>query len=123
MIENPIENKNNGAITAVLIVGIVILSTLAIWAIDTIPMLFKKQIKKEVEIQLMETEIPQVRVMVGNFHQWNIVKTIDGNVWMINGNRGKFQENDLVQVQFSTNGTKDITDDEILKIKFIKHRK
>lgn len=58
-----------------------------------------------------------LRVMCGNYHDWKVVETVDGNVWMINR---EFEENQLVQILFDTKGTNDIIDDEILYIREVK---
>ena len=58
-----------------------------------------------------------LRVMCGNYHNWKVVETVDGNVWMINR---EFEENQLVQILFDTKGTDAIIDDEILYIREVK---
>lgn len=60
------------------------------------------------------TEVPRLDVMTGNYYDYMVVETADGNVWMVNG--------ELVQVSFDTKGTSDVTDDEILKIRSIDSR-
>lgn len=67
-------------------------------------------------------QLPQVkanaelRVMCGNYYDYKVVETVDGNVWLINQ---EFEDGQLVQVHFDTKGTKDIKDDEILFIRAI----
>ncbi len=65
------------------------------------------------------TEVPRLDVMTGNYYDYMVVETADGNVWMVDE---VFNDGELVQVSFDTKGTADITDDEILKIRSIDSR-
>ena len=57
--------------------------------------------------------------MTGNYYDYMVVETADGNVWMVDE---VFNDGELVQVSFDTKGTADVTDDEILKIRSIDSR-
>lgn len=67
-------------------------------------------------------QLPQVkanaelRVMCGNYYDYKVVETVDGNVWLINQ---EFEDGQLVQVHFDTKGTKDVKDDDILFVREI----
>lgn len=65
------------------------------------------------------TEVPRLDVMTGNYYDYMVVETADGNVWMVDE---VFNDGELVQVSFDTKGTADVTDDEILKIRSIDSR-
>lgn len=79
----------------------------------------------EIPANTMETEIqsennnPDFRIMNGNYHDYKIVVTIDGNMWFINE---EYQEEELLQVLFDTNKTSDIKDDKIVNIRSIDKR-
>lgn len=64
-------------------------------------------------------EVPRLDVMTGNYYNYMVVETADGNVWMVDE---VFNDGELVQVSFDTKGTADVTDDEILKIRSIDSR-
>lgn len=64
-------------------------------------------------------EVPRPDVMTGNYYDYMVVETADGNVWMVDE---VFNDGELVQVSFDTKGTADVTDDEILKIRSIDSR-
>lgn len=64
-------------------------------------------------------EVPRLDVMTGNYYDYMVVETADGNVWMVDE---VFNDGELVQVSFDTKGTADVTDDEILKIRSIDSR-
>lgn len=66
-----------------------------------------------------DTEVPRLDVMTGNYYDYMVVETADGNVWMVDE---VFNDGELVQVSFDTKGTADVTDDEILKIRSINSR-
>lgn len=64
-------------------------------------------------------EVSRLDVMTGNYYDYMVVETADGNVWMVDE---VFNDGELVQVSFDTKGTADVTDDEILKIRSIDSR-
>lgn len=73
------------------------------------------EVKTENEIE-NENDIPQLRVICGNYVDYQVIETVDGNQWQIDD---EFEENQLVQLCFDTYGTLDVTDDKILNIKII----
>ena len=73
----------------------------------------------EAGIQEIQTNNPQFRIMSGNYQDYKIITTVDGNMWFTNE---EYQEEELVQVLFDTKGTNDIKDDEIIKIRSIDKR-
>lgn len=73
----------------------------------------------EAGIQEIQTNNPQFRIMSGNYKNYKIIVTTDGNMWFIDE---EYQEAELLQVLFDTNGTADVKDDEIIKIRSIDKR-
>ncbi len=73
----------------------------------------------EAGIQEIQTNNPQFRIMSGNYQDYKIIVTTDGNMWFIDE---EYQEEELLQILFDTKGTLDIKDDEIIKIRSIDKR-
>lgn len=67
---------------------------------------------------------PEIRIMTGNYYDYMVVETIDGNQWLIPEEKYEevFQPGELLQVVFDTKGTEDVKDDVILKIRSIDKR-
>lgn len=64
----------------------------------------------------------QLRVMTGNYYDYLVIETVDGNEWLMDENAEPFEDGELVQVTFDTKGTESILDDEILEIRSIDSR-
>lgn len=79
---------------------------------------------------------PDTRIMNGNYHDYMVIETLDGNEWLLDDAcpeenpymqydadyehyESIFEEGDLVQVVFDTKGTKGVTDDEIVFVRKI----
>ena len=79
---------------------------------------------------------PATRVMNGNYHDYMVIETLDGNEWLLDDAYPEenpymqydadyghyesiFEEGDLVQVVFDTKGTKGVTDDVIVFVRRI----
>lgn len=74
-----------------------------------------KTIRQDIR-EITETS-SEVRVMCGNYYDWEVIETVDGNVWQIDK---EFEEGQLLQVMFNTKGTTTVVDDEIINIKEVK---
>lgn len=77
------------------------------------------------------TEYPQQRVMAGNYYDYMVVKTVDGNEWLLDDSKSSpyiqdgisiFHDGALVQVMFDTMGTETVTDDVVIKVRCIDRR-
>ena len=85
------------------------------------------------------TESAQTRVMTGNYYDYMVIETVDGNEWLLDDTVttdnpymrydtecleyvSRFHDSELVQVLFDTLGTDDLTDDVILTVRSIDHR-
>lgn len=85
------------------------------------------------------TTTAQTRVMTGNYYDYMVVETVDGNEWLLDDIMpadnpymiydaeyqeyfSRFQDGELVQVLFDTMGTDDTRDDVILTVRSINHR-
>lgn len=77
-----------------------------------------------------------IRIMTGTYHDYMVVTTMDGNDWFIDDSNpsdnpymaydadyGQYEsiytEGELLQVVFNTQGTSNILDDEIIRIRSI----
>lgn len=61
----------------------------------------------------------EVTVMTGNYYDYKVVETVDGNVWMIDE---EFHDGELVQISLDTRGTETATDDIVLSVRSIDGR-
>ena len=87
--------------------------------------------QKEIESQelIPEEEVcPERRIMCGNYYDYMVIETVDGNEWLLDDSEGSqyiedgaavFEEGELVQVVFDTMGTECITDDVIVDVRSI----
>lgn len=67
-------------------------------------------------------ETPQIRAMTGNYYDYMVIETVDGNTWLMDEDSTPFEDGELVQVSFNTKGTETVLDDEILEIRSIDAR-
>lgn len=74
---------------------------------------------------------PEKRVMSGNYYDYMVIETVDGNEWLLDDAEGSkyiengtavFEDGELVQVVFDTKGTEAVTDDEIVEVRSIDWR-
>lgn len=61
-------------------------------------------------------EVPELSVMTGNYYDYKVVETVDGNVWMIDQ---EYHDGELVQLSLDTRGTETATDDIVLSVRSI----
>ena len=69
--------------------------------------------------QTQAAEVPELSVMTGNYYDYKVVETVDGNIWMINH---EFHDGELVQLNLDTRGTETATDDIVLSVRSIDRR-
>lgn len=69
--------------------------------------------------QTQAEETPELSVMTGNYYDYKVVETVDGNVWMIDQ---EYHDGELVQLSLDTRGTKTATDDIVLSVRSIDGR-
>lgn len=69
--------------------------------------------------QTQSAEVPELSVMTGNYYDYKVVETVDGNVWMIDQ---EYHDGELVQLSLDTRGTKTATDDIVLSVRSIDGR-
>lgn len=65
------------------------------------------------------TNPAEVTVMTGNYYDYKVVETVDGNVWMIDQ---EYHDGELVQLSLDTRGTETATDDIVLSVRSIDGR-
>ena len=90
------------------------------------------QIKTEAKkIIPQEETCPERRIMCGNYYDYMVIETMDGNEWLLDDAEGSkyiengaavFENGELIQVVFDTKGTEAVTDDEIVKVRSIDWR-
>lgn len=69
--------------------------------------------------QTQAAEVPELSVMTGNYYDYKVVETVDGNVWMIDQ---EYHDGELVQLSLDTRGTETATDDIVLSVRSIDGR-
>ena len=69
--------------------------------------------------QAQAEETPELSVMTGNYSEYKVVETVDGNVWMIDQ---EYHDGELVQLSLDTRGTETATDDIVLSVRSIDGR-
>ena len=83
------------------------------------------------KIMPQEKGCPQKRIICGNYYDYMVIETIDGNEWLLDDSENSpyieddiavFGDGELVQVVSNTKGTETITDDEILEVRSINWR-
>lgn len=65
------------------------------------------------------TNPAEVTVMTGNYYDYKVVETVDGNVWMIDQ---EFHDGELVQISLDTRGTESAADDTVIAVRSIDGR-
>lgn len=84
-----------------------------------------------IETMQKENTCPQQRVICGNYYDYMVIETIDGNEWLLDDSENSpyiedgtaiFEDGELVQVVFNTKGTETVMDDEILEVRSIDWR-
>ena len=69
--------------------------------------------------QTQAAEVPELSVVTGNYYDYKVVETVDGNTWMIDQEN---HEGELVQLSLDTRGTETATDDIVLSVRSIDGR-
>lgn len=69
--------------------------------------------------QTQAAEVPELSVVTGNYYDYKVVETVDGNTWMIDQ---EYHDGELVQLSLDTRGTKTATDDIVLSVRSIDGR-
>lgn len=69
--------------------------------------------------QTQAAEIPELSVMTGNYYDYKVVETVDGNVWMIDQ---EYHDGEMVQISIDTRGTATAADDTVIAVRSIDGR-
>ena len=69
--------------------------------------------------QTQAAEVPEKSVMTGNYYDYKVVETVDGNVWMIDQ---EFHDGELVQISLDTRRTESAADDTVIAVRSIDGR-
>lgn len=69
--------------------------------------------------QTRAAEVPELSVVTGNYYDYKVVETVDGNTWMIDQ---EYHDGELVQLSLDTRGTETATDDIVLSVRSIDGR-
>ena len=91
----------------------------------------KTNAQEPIETIQKENTCPQKRIICGNYYDYMVIKTVDGNEWLlddtadspyIENDTAVFEDGELVQVVFNTEGTETVMDDEIMEVRSIDSR-
>ena len=69
--------------------------------------------------QTQAEEPPELSVMTGNYYDYKVVETVDGNVWMIDQ---EYHDGELLQISLDTRGTESAADDTVIAVRSIDGR-
>lgn len=69
--------------------------------------------------QAQAPKVPERSVMTGNYYDYKVVETVDGNVWMIDQ---EYHDGELVQISIDTRGTATAADDTVIAVRSIDGR-
>ena len=69
--------------------------------------------------QTQAAEVPELSVVTGNYYDYKVVETVDGNTWMIDQ---EYHDGELVQLSLDTRGTETATDDIVIAVRSIDGR-
>ena len=69
--------------------------------------------------QAQAAEVLELNVMTGNYYDYKVVETVDGNVWMIDQ---EYHDGELVQISLDTHGTATAADDTVIAVRSIDGR-
>lgn len=69
--------------------------------------------------QTQAAEVPELSVVTGNYYDYKVVETVDGNTWMIDQ---EYHDGELVQISLDTRGTESAADDTVIAVRSIDGR-
>lgn len=69
--------------------------------------------------QTQAAEVPELSVMTGNYYDYRVVETVDGNVWMVDR---EYHDGELVQISIDTHRTATAADDTVIAVRSIDGR-
>lgn len=123
--------KSIKTIRAMMAVGVMLVGTFWLGSVtsnQTVDAQIKTEAKKIIP---QEETCPERRIMCGNYYDYMVIETMDGNEWLLDDAEGSkyiengaavFENGELIQVVFDTKGTEAVTDDEIVKVRSIDWR-
>ena len=123
--------KSIKTIGTMVAVGVMLVGTFWLGSVtsnQTVDAQMKTELK---EIIPQEEACPERRIMCGNYYDYMVIETLDGNEWLLDDSKGSpyiqngisvFEDGALVQVIFDTMGTEIVTDDIIVNVRSIDRR-
>ena len=115
-------------IGAMMAVGVMLAGTFWLGSVTSNQTVNAQMKTEPKEIMPQEETCPERRIMCGNYYDYMVIETVDGNEWLLDDSEGSqyiedgaavFEEGELVQVVFDTMGTECITDDVIADVRSI----
>ena len=123
--------KSIKTIRAMMAVGVMLVGTFWLGSV-TSNQTVDAEMKTETKVMAQLKEAcPERRIMCGNYYDYMVIETLDGNEWLLDDAEGSkyiengkavFKDGELVQVVFDTMGTESVTDDIIVEIRSIDWR-
>ena len=120
--------KSIKTIGTMVAVGVMLVGTFWLGSVtsnQTVDAQMKTELK---EIIPQEEACPERRIMCGNYYDYMVIETLDGNEWLLDDSEGSqyiddsaavFEDGELVQVVFDTMETESVTDDIIVEVRCI----
>ena len=118
-------------IGAMMAVGVMLVGTFWLGSVTSNQTVDAQMKTEPKEIMPQEEACPERRIICGNYYDYMVIETVDGNEWLLDDSEGSqyiedgaavFEEGELVQVVFDTMGTECITDDVIADVRSIDWR-
>ena len=115
-------------IGAMMAVGVMLAGTFWLGSVTSNQTVNAQMKTEPKEIMPQEEACPERRIICGNYYDYMVIETVDGNEWLLDDSEGSqyiedgaavFEEGELVQVVFDTMGTECITDDVIADVRSI----
>ena len=123
--------KSIKTIGTMMAVGVMLVGTFGLGSVTSNQTVDAQMKTEPKEIMPQEEACPERRIMCGNYYDYMVIETVDGNEWLLDDSEGSqyiedgaavFEEGELVQVVFDTMGTECITDDVIVDVRSIDWR-
>lgn len=123
--------KSIKTIGTMMAVGVMLVGTFGLGSVTSNQTVDAQMKTEPKEIIPQEETCPERRIMCGNYHDYMVIETVDGNEWLLDDSEDSpyiedgaavFEDGELVQVVFDTMGTETVMDDEIMEIRSVDQR-
>lgn len=123
--------KSIKTIGTMMAVGVMLVGTFWLGSITSNQTVDAQKETESKELIPEEEVCPERRIICGNYYDYMVIETLDGNEWLldntadspyIENDTAVFGDGELVQVVFDTKGTETVMDDEIVEVRSIDWR-